>query len=131
MQKNQFSNELTKLAMVSQAMERYKISRKTLMTYAKYANAVVYFGRSVRIDITLMDKYIKDCSQRKSHTSKDTLECLYSVRDKIAACVGQWDDEWTPDETAHFNEMLAIEVVNKEIAVQKSKVPHSGDSILM
>ena len=106
-------------------------TRKTLMTYAKYANAVVYFGRSVRIDITLMDKYIKDCSQRKSHTSKDTLECLYSVRDKIAACVGQWDDEWTPDETAHFNEMLAIEVVNKEIAVQKSKVPHSGDSILM
>lgn len=115
MKKNQFSNELTKLAMVPQAMERYKISRKTLMTYAKYANAVVCFGRSVRIDITLMDKYIQDCSQRKCHTRKDTLECLYSVRDKISACVGQWNDEWTPDETAHFNEMLAIEVVNKEI----------------
>lgn len=115
MKKNQFSNKLTKLAMVPQAMERYKISRKTLMQYAGYANAIVRFGKSVRIDITLMDKYIQDCSQRKCHTRKDALESLYSVRDKITACVGQWDDGWTPDETAHYNEMLAIEVVNKEI----------------
>ena len=41
MQKNQFSNELTKLAMVSQAMERYKISRKT-----GYINFFVFRGKS-------------------------------------------------------------------------------------
>lgn len=50
-----YSDEITKLATVPQAVERYKISRKTLMKYAKQYEAIVSFGRSVRIDIEKFD----------------------------------------------------------------------------
>lgn len=53
-----YSDEITKMATVPQAMERYKISRKTLMKYANDLDAVVRFGRSVRINCTKMDAYV-------------------------------------------------------------------------
>jgi len=58
MQKNGFSTELSKLATVPQAVDRYKISRLTLMKYADLSGAVVRFGRSVRINIDKMDAYV-------------------------------------------------------------------------
>lgn len=60
MQDNSFSLEISKLATVSQAVERYKISRKTLMKHANKIGAVVRFGRSVRINIDKMDKYVDE-----------------------------------------------------------------------
>lgn len=56
MNKNNFSNDLSKLATIKQATERYKVSRLTLMKYAEQYNAVIRFGRSVRIDIEKFDK---------------------------------------------------------------------------
>ncbi len=50
-----YSDEITKMATVPQAIERYKISRKTLMKYAGKYDALVRFGRSVRIDIEKFD----------------------------------------------------------------------------
>lgn len=50
-----YSDEITKMATVPQAIERYKISRKTLMKYADKYDALVRFGRSVRIDIERFD----------------------------------------------------------------------------
>ena len=58
MQKNNFSTELSKLSTVPQAIDRYKISRLTLMKYAEHCDAVVRFGRSVRINIEKMDAYV-------------------------------------------------------------------------
>lgn len=58
MNKNNFSSEITKLMTCPQAMERYKISRLTLMTYAKKIGAVVRFGRSVRIDMEKFDAWV-------------------------------------------------------------------------
>lgn len=55
MQKNNFSTELSKLATVPQAVDRYKVSRLTLMKYAEQYDAIVKFGRSVRIDISKFD----------------------------------------------------------------------------
>ena len=55
MNKNSFSNDLSKMATVPQAIERYKVSRLTLMKYAEQYNALVRFGRSVRIDIEKFD----------------------------------------------------------------------------
>ena len=59
MNKMQHSDEITKLATVPQAMERYKISRNTLMKYAEQYNALVKFGKSVRIDIEKFDAGIE------------------------------------------------------------------------
>ena len=58
MQNNSFSAEISKLATVPQASDRYKISRKTLMKYAENAGAVVRFGKSVRINIEKMDALV-------------------------------------------------------------------------
>lgn len=61
MKKNQFSNDITvSLATVPQAQQRYKISRKTLMKYAEKYDAIVRFGKSVRIDIAKMDIGIEE-----------------------------------------------------------------------
>ena len=56
MNKSQFSDNVTKLATVKQAQERYKICRGALVKYAEQYGAIVRFGRSVRIDIEKMDK---------------------------------------------------------------------------
>lgn len=58
MQKNNFSTEISKLATVPQAIDRYKISRLTLMKYAEKGGAVVRFGKSVRINIDKMDAFV-------------------------------------------------------------------------
>lgn len=55
MNNNHFSDDLSKLATVKQARDRYKVSRLTLMKYAEKYDAVVRFGRSVRIDIEKFD----------------------------------------------------------------------------
>jgi len=54
-----YSDEITKMATVPQAIERYKISRRTLMKYAEKYDALVRFGRSVRIDIERFDAGIE------------------------------------------------------------------------
>ena len=59
MKSMKYSDEITKMATVPQAIERYKISRKTLMKYAEQYNALVRFGRSVRIDIEQFDAGIE------------------------------------------------------------------------
>ena len=65
MQKNNFTNEITKLATVSQAQERYKISRYSLMKFAEDHGAVVRFGKSVRIDIEKMDASLSNESEKR------------------------------------------------------------------
>lgn len=60
MRKSNFDNEITKLATVQQAQSRYKLSRNMLMKIAEDNNAVRRFGRSVRIEIPLMDKAISN-----------------------------------------------------------------------
>ena len=59
MYKSNFSNEVIKLATIPQAMERYKISRGTLMKIADNENAIRRFGRSVRIDIEVLGRAIE------------------------------------------------------------------------
>ena len=59
MNKAQFSNAITKLCTVQQAVERYKIGRTSLMQLAERENAVRRFGRSVRIDVQMLDKAIE------------------------------------------------------------------------
>ena len=58
-----YSDEITKMATVPQAIERYKISRRTLMKYADKYDALVRFGRSVRIDIEKFDRGIENDNQ--------------------------------------------------------------------
>ena len=60
MNKSNFSNNVTKLATVPQAVERYKLSRNTLMRIADEENAVRRFGRAVRIDVQIMDTAINN-----------------------------------------------------------------------
>lgn len=59
MNKASYSNDVSKLATIEQARERYKLSRNLLMRIAENENAVRRFGRSVRIDIPEMDKAIE------------------------------------------------------------------------
>lgn len=60
MNKPEYSNTITKLATIPQAVERYKLGRTKLMEIAESENAVRRFGRSVRIDIPAMDKAINN-----------------------------------------------------------------------
>ena len=60
MNKSNFSNNVTKLATVPQAVERYKLSRNTLMRIADNENAVRRFGKSVRIDVQKLDEAINN-----------------------------------------------------------------------
>ena len=55
MNSHHFSSEITKLATVPQAMDRYKICRNTLMKFAGEHDAVVRFGKCVRIDCEKLD----------------------------------------------------------------------------
>ncbi len=69
MRKNNFSNEISKLATVPQAQERYKVSRRTVMNFAEQYNAVVRFGKSVRIDCERLDKVLNENKTIASITS--------------------------------------------------------------
>ena len=58
MNKASYSNNVSKLATVEQAKERYKLSRNLLIKIAEDNNAIRRFGRAVRIDVPAMDKAI-------------------------------------------------------------------------
>lgn len=60
MNKASYSNNISKLATVEQAKERYKLLRNLLLDVAEKENAVRRFGRAVRIDIQIMDKAINN-----------------------------------------------------------------------
>ena len=60
MNKASYSNNISKLATVEQAKERYKLSRNLLLDVAEKENAVRRFGRAVRIAIQIMDKAINN-----------------------------------------------------------------------
>ena len=60
MNKPEYSDTITKLATVQQAVERYKLGRTKLMEIAENENAVRRFGRSVRIDVPAMDRAINN-----------------------------------------------------------------------
>lgn len=58
MQKNKFSNRILKYATCIEAQERYKLSRNMLMRVATQAGAVRRIGRSVRIDVCVLDEFL-------------------------------------------------------------------------
>lgn len=58
MNKPKYSNEITKLATVEQAKDRYKLSRNLIVKIAEEAKALRKIGRSVRIDVEILDAYI-------------------------------------------------------------------------
>mgnify|MGYP001119848421 FL=1 len=59
MNKAKYSDRVVKLATVPQAMERYKLGRNSIMELAKNNEAIRRFGRSVRIDVEVLDKAIE------------------------------------------------------------------------
>lgn len=59
MNKAGYSNNVSKLATVEQAVERYKLGRTKLMQVAEVNGAVRRIGRSVRIDVEVLDKAIE------------------------------------------------------------------------
>lgn len=63
MNKMQYSDKISKLSTIPQAIDRYKISRGTLMKYAEECGAIVRFGKSVRIDIEKFDKNLESCER--------------------------------------------------------------------
>lgn len=58
MNKSKYSDTITKLATVPQAIERYKLGRTKLMEIAEENCAVRRIGRAVRIDVPAMDDAI-------------------------------------------------------------------------
>lgn len=52
--------DTTKLSTVPVACDRYMLGRAKLMEIAEQENAIRRFGRSVRIDIAVMDKAINN-----------------------------------------------------------------------
>lgn len=64
MRKAIYTNEITKLATIEQAKDRYKLGRYALTRYAEEKGALVRFGRNIRINIEKMDECID--SQRTS-----------------------------------------------------------------
>lgn len=59
MNKASYTNKIVKLATVPQAMERYKLGRNSIMILAENNEAIRRFGRSVRIDVEVLDKAIE------------------------------------------------------------------------
>ena len=60
MNKSKYSDAITKLATVPQAVERYKLGRTKLMEIAEDNRAVRRIGRAVRIDVPALDKAISN-----------------------------------------------------------------------
>ena len=59
MNKAKYEKSVVKLGTVKEAKERYRLGRNKLMEIAENENAIRRFGRSVRIDISVMDKAIE------------------------------------------------------------------------
>lgn len=60
MHKSVYEKNVVKLGTVEEAKERYRLGRNKLMEIAESENAVRRFGRSVRIDISVMDNAINN-----------------------------------------------------------------------
>lgn len=60
MNKATYKNNITKLATIKEAQERYRVGRDTLLNLAEDNFAVRRFGRLVRIDIGILDKAIEN-----------------------------------------------------------------------
>lgn len=60
MNKAIYEKGVVKLGTVKEAKERYRLGRNKLMEIAESENAVRRFGRSVRIDISVMDNAINN-----------------------------------------------------------------------
>lgn len=64
MNRPKYSNAVTKLATVPQAVERYKLGRTLLMQFAEGENAVRRIGRAVRIDVEVLDEAVRRQNER-------------------------------------------------------------------
>ena len=60
MNKAGYSDDISKLATVNQARERYKLLRNLLLKIAEDNGAVRRIGRAVRIGVPAMDKAISN-----------------------------------------------------------------------
>lgn len=58
MNKAIYEKDVVKLGTVEEAQERYRLGRNKLMEIAENEGAVRRFGRSVRIDISVLDRAI-------------------------------------------------------------------------
>lgn len=59
MNKAKYSDSIVKLATVTQAIERYKLGRNSLIRLATDEGAIRHFGRAVRIDVQVLDRAIE------------------------------------------------------------------------
>lgn len=60
MNKSKYQRNITKLATINEARERYRLGRNSIMKIAEENDAVRRFGRAVRIDIQIMDKAVNN-----------------------------------------------------------------------
>ena len=58
MKKTSYTDQITKLATIEQAKDRYKLGRYALMRCASDVGAIIRFGRNIRINIERMDAYV-------------------------------------------------------------------------
>lgn len=84
MNKASYSNNISKLATVNQARERYKLSRNLLMKIAEDNGAVYRIGRTVRLDIPKLDKAIEQYKGGDNMKSEIAIEFENCFRYRIA-----------------------------------------------
>lgn len=60
MGKPSYTDNVSKLATIEQAKERYKLSRNLLVKIAEENNAIRRFGRAIRVDVTVLDRAIEN-----------------------------------------------------------------------
>lgn len=58
--KPSYTDNVSKLATIEQAKERYKLSRNLLVKIAEENNAIRRFGRAIRVDVTVLDRAIEN-----------------------------------------------------------------------
>lgn len=63
MNKAKYSTDVTKLATINMAKERYKLSRASAVKLAEENNALIHIGRCVRIDVQKLDKALDKLSE--------------------------------------------------------------------
>ena len=65
MNKKRFTDEITKLITIKQAMSRYNMSRYLIMKYTKECGALIKIGedkRVVRVDVMKFDKWLENAT---------------------------------------------------------------------
>lgn len=60
MNKSSYNTEITRLATLDEARQRYRLGRTKMMEIAKENGAYRKFGKVVRIDTLVMDKAIEN-----------------------------------------------------------------------